>query len=101
MQPIWMPDSWRAFGSEPCSSTRVSRIRKKDWLPRCCPVGIAANSMSGLFETFDFKLLDDPEFGEDSVREELVVPLLAALGYSASPPYRIIRSKKLEHPFVY
>jgi hypothetical protein len=29
------------------------------------------------------------------------VPLLKALGYSASPPYRIIRSKTLEHPFVY
>lgn len=57
--------------------------------------------MSGLFAGFDFKLLDDPEFGEDSVREELVAPLLAALGFSASPPYRIIRSRKLEHPFVH
>jgi hypothetical protein len=57
--------------------------------------------MPGLFGHFDFKLLDDPEFGEDAVREELIVPLLTALGYSASPPYRIIRSRKLEHPFVY
>src|SRR5437667_1910991 len=57
--------------------------------------------MANLFEGFDFKLLDDPDFGEDAVREEIVVPLLAALGYSASPPYRIIRSKKLEHPFVH
>jgi hypothetical protein len=54
-----------------------------------------------LFGDFDFELLDHPEFGEDSVREELIVPLLTGLGYSASPPYRIIRSKKLEHPFVY
>lgn len=57
--------------------------------------------MSGLFGDFDFRLLDDPEFGEDSVREELIVPLLTALGYTASAPYRIIRSRKLEHPFVY
>jgi len=57
--------------------------------------------MPTLFEQFDFKLLDDADFREDSVREELIVPLLTALGYSASPPYKIIRSKKLEHPFVY
>lgn len=49
----------------------------------------------------DFRLLDDPEFREDSVREEIVVPLLAALGYSSSPPHRIIRSRRLEHPYVY
>ena len=35
------------------------------------------------------------------VREVLIVPLLAALGFSEAPPYRIIRSKRLEHPFVY
>jgi hypothetical protein len=57
--------------------------------------------MPGLFGDFDFNLLDDPEFQEDSVRDELIVPLLAALGYSASPPYRIIRSRKLDHPYVY
>jgi predicted type IV restriction endonuclease len=57
--------------------------------------------MLNLFDEFDFRLLNDPEFREDSVREELVVPLLRALGYSASPPYRIIRSKKLKHPYVY
>jgi hypothetical protein len=57
--------------------------------------------MTGLFGNFDFAMLNDPEFGEDSVREEMIVPLLAALGYSASPPYRIIRSRKVEHPFVY
>lgn len=50
---------------------------------------------------FDFNLLNDADFREDSVREEIVVPLLAALGYSASPPHRIIRSRPLTHPFVY
>jgi hypothetical protein len=53
------------------------------------------------FSSFDFGLLEDPQFREDSVREELVVPLLAALGYSASPPHRIIRSLRLQHPYVY
>src|SRR5882757_1437152 len=49
---------------------------------------------------FDFTVLDSPEFKEDSVREEIVHPLLKALGYSASGPNRIIRSKELEHPFL-
>lgn len=53
------------------------------------------------FEHFDFELLDDPDFREDSIREELVSPLLKALGYSASPPHRIIRSRPLQHPYVY
>lgn len=53
------------------------------------------------FRGFDFALLEDPDFREDSVREELLVPLLSALGYSASPPHRIIRSRSLQHPYVY
>ena len=53
-----------------------------------------------MFENFNFSLLDDPDFKEDSVREELVVPLLRALGYSAGGPARIVRSKSLDHPFV-
>jgi hypothetical protein len=54
-----------------------------------------------MFENFDFTLLDDTDFKEDSVREELVVPLLRALGYSAGGPAKIVRSKTLPHPFVY
>lgn len=49
---------------------------------------------------FDFSLLDSPLFKEDSVREELILPLLHALRYSATGPNRIIRSKPLEHPFI-
>jgi Type I restriction enzyme R protein N terminus (HSDR_N) len=44
--------------------------------------------------------LDDPHFHEDSVREEIMVRILSALGYAATGPNRIIRGKKLEHPFV-
>ena len=44
-----------------------------------------------MFEEFDFTLLDDPGFKEDSVRGELISPLLRRLGYSASPPNQITR----------
>jgi hypothetical protein len=54
-----------------------------------------------LYEGFDWNLLKSPGFKEDSVREELVAPLLRALGYSASGPHLIHRSRPLKHPFVY
>src|SRR5271154_4127947 len=53
-----------------------------------------------LFAGLDLSDLDSPEFKEVSVREEIVKPLLAKLGYTASGKYRIQRSKKLQHPFV-
>ena len=53
-----------------------------------------------MFDNFDSSLLNDPEFKEDSVREEIIVPILKRLGYSASGPNRIVRSKALLHPFV-
>jgi hypothetical protein len=53
-----------------------------------------------MFDDFNFNLLDDPDFKEDAVREELLVPLLNKLGYSASGECGIIRSKSLVHPFV-
>ncbi len=43
---------------------------------------------------FDFNLVDSPGFKEDSVREEIIHPLLKALGYAASGPNQIIRSKE-------
>ena len=51
-------------------------------------------------EGFDYSLLEDSEFKEDSVREEVVLPIIKALGYTASKPNQIIRSRKLKHPFV-
>ncbi len=56
--------------------------------------------MDHLFTDFDFDLLKSADFKEDSVREELIVPILKGLGYSAQGQNRIIRSKKLRHPFV-
>ena len=52
------------------------------------------------FVDFDFSLLDSPDFKEDSVREELILPILKALSYSPSGKNKILRSKKLTHPFV-
>src|SRR5882672_8640318 len=54
-----------------------------------------------ILSDFDFDLLNDPAFKEDSVREELIAPTLKALGYSASPPNQITRSVALTHPYVY
>ena len=49
---------------------------------------------------FDFSLLDSPDFKEDSVREEIIMPMLSALGYASSGPNKIIRSRTLLHPFI-
>ena len=51
-------------------------------------------------EDFDFQLLGNKEFKEDSVREEIIRPILKELGYSAGGLNRIVRSKSLKHPFV-
>lgn len=53
-----------------------------------------------VLEGFNFSLLDNPEFKEDAVREEIVVPIIKGLGYSSNKPNQIIRSRKLLHPFV-
>ena len=53
-----------------------------------------------LYQSFEFTLLDSPDFKEDSVREELILPMLKTLGYSATGENKIIRSKSVSHPFV-
>lgn len=53
-----------------------------------------------VLENFNFDILNNPEFKEDSVREELILPLIKGLGYSIEKPYQIIRSRNLLHPFV-
>jgi hypothetical protein len=54
-----------------------------------------------ILDNFDFSILESPEFLEDSVREEILTPILHKLGYSASGENRIARSKSLTHPYVY
>jgi hypothetical protein len=53
-----------------------------------------------MFDDFDFTLLDDPDFKEDSVREELILPIIKALGYRSNGDNKIIRSRSLIHPYV-
>jgi DNA modification methylase len=53
-----------------------------------------------LFSDFDFSSLDSPNFKEDSVREDLITPILKELGYSSQSENKIVRSKKVRHPFV-
>lgn len=54
-----------------------------------------------MFESFDFSILDDPDFKEDAVREEIIAPILKRLGYEVSGRTRVQRSKNLVHPFVH
>ena len=48
---------------------------------------------------FDFSCLDDATFREDAVCEEVVAPIIRALGYRHRGNYRVERSKTLKHPF--
>ncbi len=59
-------------------------------------MGAITEALSG----FDFAILDDPNTKEDTVREEIVAPIVKALGYKSSGNARIIRSKRLDHPYI-
>lgn len=53
------------------------------------------------FINFNLKRFEDPDFKEDSVREEIICQLLELLGYSnESKDSKIIRSKSLKHPWL-
>jgi hypothetical protein len=56
--------------------------------------------MEKMFSEFDFEILNDSDFKEDAVREELIAPIIKKLGYSVNGDSRIIRSKALVHPYV-
>ncbi|MEX1826837.1 hypothetical protein [Luteibacter sp. CQ10] len=49
---------------------------------------------------FDFSVLGDLQIDESVVREEIIAPLLRAMGYSVQGPSRMIRHKALTHPYV-
>ncbi len=53
------------------------------------------------FKNFDYDIINSPEFKEDSVREEIIAPILKELGYSAFGVNKIIRSQNLKHPYIY
>jgi Type I restriction enzyme R protein N terminus (HSDR_N) len=53
-----------------------------------------------MFSDFDFSALDSVHYKEDAVREDLISPLLKALGYQPTGKQRMQRSQSLLHPFV-
>jgi len=61
---------------------------------------VKSKKLYNILEGFDFELLINSDFKEDSVREEIILPIIKGLGYSASKPNQIIRSRKLLHPYV-
>lgn len=52
-------------------------------------------------EDFDFSCMNDKEYNEAAVREDLITPILKSLGYGHSGKNKMIRDKRLTHPFVY
>lgn len=48
----------------------------------------------------DFSALADPHFKEDSVREDIVAPILRFLGFRSDRDPKIVRSQPLRHPYV-
>lgn len=59
-----------------------------------------SKKLNDILNNFNYDLLDNHEFKEDSVREEIINPLIKELGYGSDKPNQIIRSRNLEHPFV-
>ena len=53
-----------------------------------------------ILKDYNFAVLNDPEYGEDSVREEIIFPIIKALGYRSDGNNKLVRSRKLLHPFV-
>jgi hypothetical protein len=49
-----------------------------------------SEKLFNILEGFDLELVNNPEFKEDSVREEIILPIIKGLGYSADKPFRII-----------
>jgi len=54
-----------------------------------------------IFDTLNYDIINSPEFKEDSVREEIIAPILKELGYSAFGENKIIRSQNLKHPYIF
>jgi hypothetical protein len=53
-----------------------------------------------MFDSLDPKVFDSPDYKEDSVREEIIAPIIKRLGFKSSGADRVIRSKNLVHPYV-
>jgi hypothetical protein len=49
----------------------------------------------------DLSCINDPEYNESAVREDIIAPLIKALGYTSTGNNKLSRGRKLKHPFVY
>ncbi len=58
------------------------------------------SAKSKMFNDIQPSAFDSPEFKEDSVRELIITPMIAKLGYSHSGVQKAIRSKTLKHPYL-
>jgi hypothetical protein len=54
-----------------------------------------------MFQHFDPQLFSDPNFKEDAVREVIIAPMLARLGYYPTGDQTVVRSKAMRQPFIY
>ena len=52
-------------------------------------------------EGLNLSCVNDPEYNETAVREDIISPIIKALGYTPEGKNKIIRGKKLLHPFVF
>lgn len=54
-----------------------------------------------MFDDLDFTILNDPDYKEDAVREDIIMPILKKLGYSSTGEHKIKRGIPLTHPYVH
>ena len=49
----------------------------------------------------DLSFVNDLEYNEIAVREDIISPIIKALGYTPAGNNKLVRGRKLKHPFVY
>lgn len=52
------------------------------------------------YSDYDYSLMNNPEYKEDTVREEIIAPLVKMLGYTVGGENKVIRSRALKHPYL-
>lgn len=52
------------------------------------------------FLNYNYSLMEKEDYKEDTVREEIIVPLIKLFGYKIDGENIIVRSKKLQHPYL-
>lgn len=59
------------------------------------------NTQLELLKQFDLSILNDLNYKEDAMREDILTPLMRALGYENSGKYKLVRTRALKHPFFH